>query len=89
MQNALAHHGIGLVQVAAHQELKVLDADAGILAGQQHCLRGQLVNVLLGKAPELQEPNANDRYISHATSSFPSPVTGYLSRFLPVGTCTR
>jgi len=33
MEDALADHGVGLVEVAAHQERDVLDADSGVLAG--------------------------------------------------------
>ncbi len=74
VEDALAHHGAGLIEVAAHQELHVFEADAGIVAGQQHRLSSQFVHELLRVASELHEPHADDRYLSHATSPFRAPL---------------
>src|SRR5438094_2512157 len=65
LHDPLADHGVRLIQVAADDDLDVLDRAAGILDGADRRLGRERDDILVRVAPELQHRGSNNSYVSH------------------------
>ena len=88
LHHALADHGVRLVEVAADDELDVLDRAAGVLERGDGSLRRELDDVLVRVAPELEHVYADDCYITHC-GFLPFPVYELGASRVPTGRSKR
>src|SRR6266545_5791901 len=70
----LADHGVRLVQVAADDDLDVLDRAAGVLQRADRRFGGERDDILVRISPELQHRGSDNSYVSHCSLPSSLPV---------------